>query len=145
MIEFIIKTYCDRVYDDNILFNISLMNMERINELQSNVYIPSNNSFYVIMHFIFFVLYEKSFNYDLKCNDCQQKLEIFKDNYKCIECNHFFCQKCAIIHEKGDVDNILIHIYEVANICEKHCELFTTFCGLCKMNLCNICKQEHYV
>ena len=87
---------------------------------------------------------KNSFNYDLKCNDCQQKLEIFKDNYKCIECNHFFCQKCAIIHEKGDVDNILIHIYEVANICEKHCELFTTFCGLCKMNLCNICKQEHF-
>ena len=84
------------------------------------------------------------FNYDLKCNDCQQKIEIYRENYKCIECNHFYCQKCAIIHEKDDVDNILIPIYEAAYICEKHCELYTSFCGLCKMNLCNICKEEHF-
>ena len=86
---------------------------------------------------------KKFYDYNIKCNECNKKIEVYEDNFKCLDCNHFFCQECAPFHEKIDINNILIHIYESNNMCEKHYELYTTFCGKCKSNLCNKCKEEH--
>ena len=86
---------------------------------------------------------KKHLNYNLKCANCQNEIEIYGNNYKCLGCNKFYCQNCFNDHEKDKLNHILINIYEVSFICEKHYELYSTFCALCKMNLCNLCKEKH--
>lgn len=82
-------------------------------------------------------------NLKINCKNCNNKIEIYENNYKCLNCDKFFCNNCAYDHKKKDVKNILINIYECGYICEEHCELYSSFCGLCKLNLCKICKENH--
>ena len=87
---------------------------------------------------------KKCLDIKIKCGKCDKKIEIYENNYKCIKCNKYYCEECAVEHEKSDINNILINIYEIGYICEEHCELYSTFCGLCKQNLCKICKESHF-
>ena len=82
-------------------------------------------------------------NYKIKCVTCQNEIEIYGNNYKCLQCNHFYCCNCAKNHEKTDINHLLISLYEVSFICEKHYELYLSFCAICKMNLCKVCKDIH--
>ena len=79
----------------------------------------------------------------IKCINCEKKLEIYENNYKCIDCDEFFCENCAEGHQKIEPKNILINMYKTGYICQEHCELYTTFCALCKKNLCELCKDIH--
>ena len=56
---------------------------------------------------------------------------------------NFFCEECAKEHEKIEIKNVLINLYEVGYICEDHCEFYSTSCNICKINLCEICKENH--
>ena len=63
--EFIIKLFGEQ-FDDNILFIISLFNMDLINEFKSKVFIPGNNNFSFLLYFLNTILSKKYFNYDLE-------------------------------------------------------------------------------
>ena len=83
------------------------------------------------------------FDYNIRCANCNDKIEIYKNDYKCIECAKFFCEKCAEQHKNIEAKNILINVNEIGYICEKHINLYSTFCGLCKQNLCDLCREIH--
>lgn len=82
-------------------------------------------------------------NIKINCKSCEKKIEIYENNYKCLKCKEFFCQDCSEAHKNNDIQNILINTYEIGFICEEHLELFSTFCALCKTNLCETCKKSH--
>jgi len=63
--EFIIKVL-GKQFDDNVLFIISLFNMDLINESNSRVFIPGNNHWTFILYFLNTILSKKSFNYNLE-------------------------------------------------------------------------------
>ena len=82
--------------------------------------------------------------FDVKCKKCNKSIEIYDDNnFKCIDCKYIFCQQCAKEHEKIDIKNVLINLYEIGYICEEHYELYSTSCNICQINLCEICKENH--
>ena len=84
------------------------------------------------------------FNFIIKCINCNKNIEIYENNYKCVHCCKLFCHKCATEHRKENIKNVLIKIYEVGYICEEHCQLYSTFCSICKLNLCEFCKENHF-
>ena len=79
----------------------------------------------------------------MKCENCKKNIEIFEKNFNCIKCNNFYCQRCSDLHTKKDINNILINIYELGYICREHCKLYTTYCKICGLNICDICKDIH--
>lgn len=83
-------------------------------------------------------------NFNKKCEKCKNKIEIFENNYKCLQCQKYFCESCADNHKQKDINNILIDLYEVGYICEEHCQRYSTFCALCKQNLCKKCVLSHF-
>jgi hypothetical protein len=86
---------------------------------------------------------ELDFDYNIKCTNCNDKIEIYKNDYKCIECAKFCCEKCAEQHQNIEAKNILINVNEIGHICENHINLYSTFCGHCKQNLCDLCREIH--
>ena len=82
-------------------------------------------------------------NFKINCKNCKNKIELYEKNYKCLNCGKYFCDNCAYDHRKKDIKNVLINIYECGFICEAHCELYSSFCAVCKLNLCEICKETH--
>ena len=83
-------------------------------------------------------------NFQIKCEICGIIIEIYETNFKCITCKKFFCEVCAKKHNKDLIQSVLINIYEIGYICEEHLQKYTTFCGLCKQNLCHKCVNIHY-
>lgn len=81
--------------------------------------------------------------FNIKCKNCNKIIEMYDNNYKCNDCKYFYCQECAREHEKSDIKNVLLNIYEIGYICEEHCELYSTFCNICQINLCQTCKENH--
>ena len=79
----------------------------------------------------------------MKCKACNEVIEIYDNNYKCNDCKNLYCQQCAKEHEKSDIKNVMFNLYELDYICEEHCELYTSSCNVCQINLCEICKESH--
>ena len=86
---------------------------------------------------------KNAINNKSKCEYCKCVIEIYEDNYKCLNCKHFYCKDCSEYHKKEDIKNVLINVYNVGFMCEKHLQLYITFCAKCKKNLCKICKECH--
>ena len=82
-------------------------------------------------------------DFNINCKGCNQRIEIYENNFKCSDCYKFFCEKCAKKHEKENIKNRFINIYEIGYICEEHYELYNSYCRFCKINLCKKCKEIH--
>ena len=76
-------------------------------------------------------------NLTINCKDCGSKIEIYENNYKCINCQDYFCNICANKHERKSINCILICIYEIGFICNEHYRKYKAFCPFCKRNLCD--------
>ena len=75
----------------------------------------------------------------------------------CIKCKYFICKECAKRHNKSpytlnteksetlneDKDSILT-IENSQYFCDKHLLEFKFYCPICKINLCEECKNEHF-
>ena len=60
--------------------------------------------------------------------------------YRCNICKINICPICKLNHNKNH--NIID--YDNKNyICEKHNEIFSSFCKECKNNICMYCEKEH--
>lgn len=82
--------------------------------------------------------------FNIKCEICKINIELFETNYKCLECQKYFCQSCADKHKNNNIQNVLINLYEVGYICEEHCQRYSAFCAECKQNLCKKCVISHF-
>ena len=94
-------------------------------------------------NYLFFCNVQNNLKSKMKCENCKKSIEIFEKNFNCIKCNNFYCQRCSDLHTKKDINNILINIYELGYICREHCKLYTTYCKICGLNICDICKDIH--
>lgn len=83
-------------------------------------------------------------NYDLKCYQCKNKINIYCDNYKCLKCKNIVCNNCYEIHYNNCLLSVLINLYEVGYTCEIHNKKFIDFCELCNKNLCTECEAYHF-
>jgi len=77
------------------------------------------------------------------CDQCKERnMGNVTDNlfFRCPKCNKNLCQICKTIHEpKHNIVN-----YENKNyICDKHGEIFNSYCFDCSKNLCFNCEDEH--
>ena len=87
---------------------------------------------------------KNKFAFYQKCKICNKIIQLYENNYKCNACKNFYCNKCAKEHEKSDIKNVMLNLYELGYICEQHCELYSTSCNICQKNLCEICKESHW-
>ena len=82
--------------------------------------------------------------YNLICYECKKVIKIYYDNYKCLKCKNFICKICKEKHISDCLLSILINLYEVGYICEKHNKKYIDSCDLCNKNLCEDCKSNHF-
>ena len=92
--------------------------------------------------------YEQSQNIDLNkivCTKCNaKKLETYENlMYFCNKCKMVLCPLCKDQHDKLNKAHNAIN-YDFKNYtCEKHNELYNSYCKSCKNNICVKCQKEH--
>ena len=92
---------------------------------------------------ILFNEFEKKQNIDISkniCNICYKKNINNNKLYRCCTCQFNICLICKIKHEKTHK----ITDYDNKNcICNKHDEIYSKYCNLCKENICKLCENMH--
>ena len=92
-----------------------------------------------------FALPKRSFLHALKCAYCMNRC----DNL-CVKCKNLICNKCLKEHCKRPYihrQNNELKIEDPVNsqfICSVHLFNYQFYCPICKINLCEKCKEEHY-
>ena len=92
-----------------------------------------------------FDLPRRSFLHYLKCAYCMNRC----DNL-CVKCKNLICNKCLKEHCKRPYinrQNNELKIEDPVNsqfICSVHLFNYQFYCPICKINLCEKCKEEHY-
>ena len=92
-----------------------------------------------------FDLPRRSFLHYLKCAYCMNRC----DNL-CVKCKNLICNKCLKEHCKRPYinrQNNELKIEDPVNsqfICSIHLFNYQFYCPICKINLCEKCKEEHY-
>ena len=89
--------------------------------------------------------YEKTQFIDLnsiKCCNCKvNKTETYKNMMNiCNICKIILCPLCSLKHDKS---HNLINYDNKNYTCEKHNELYNSYCYDCKSNICLKCQKEH--
>ena len=79
-----------------------------------------------------------------QCNHCHMNIELFENGFKCLKCDNFFCRNCSLNHRNECINFKLINIYDIGFVCPVHCKKYICFCFLCDINLCQICKENHF-
>jgi len=83
------------------------------------------------------------FDYKFQCSCGQFLLDSYK-NYLCSNCQSIVCSSCLNNHFAKCVSIFFIPMNEIDIKCAQHNEKFEAYCGLCEINLCKICCQEHF-
>ena len=88
---------------------------------------------------------------NFNCFYCKKNCELI-----CVRCKYCLCKKCAKKHTRiPEIENILdseensgnnsvINIIKCQYICENHLLEYKFYCPICKINLCQYCKEEHF-
>ena len=77
------------------------------------------------------------------CDDCKinNKQETFeKKFYYCLVCSKNFCPICKSKHDKS---HTIIDYTQRYFICNKHNDIYDSYCDKCKCNLCFQCTKDH--
>ena len=149
----------------NIIVNKKLEGKDNISSLYKSKYIIcpecKENIYFTIKNFkvtledcknghkikdILFNEFEKSQNIDLSkiiCENCKKvnKNETFKNKFFiCNTCNINLCPLCKGFHNKEH--NVID--YDLKDFsCQKHNELYISYCDDCKKDICVLCAKEH--
>ena len=59
--------------------------------------------------------------------------------YKCLTCNDKICPLCKSNHDK---QHKIINYDDKYYICDKHNEIYFSYCEECKINLCALCEEH---
>ena len=76
-----------------------------------------------------------------KCNELLLESNI---NYLCSKCKNIFCSLCLQKHFEACATIFFIPINEIDIWCCQHYAKYEAYCGVCEINLCEKCCQEHY-
>ena len=79
----------------------------------------------------------------IKCDVCKEndKGKTYNNSFfKCLNCKINVCPMCKSNHNK---DHNIINYDDKNYICDKHNELFNSYCYDCQKNLCIFCEKEH--
>ena len=77
---------------------------------------------------------------NIECNICKEtnKYNTYNNEfYKCYECNKNICPLCKLKHNK---EHNIINYDKIHYICNKHDEIFMSYCNKCKINICSLCE-----
>jgi len=89
--------------------------------------------------------------YTFSCFYCKKNC-----NHICVKCKYVMCQKCSKKHIKNpyaltkktkkleSTNKSIICIMNSQYICENHLLQYKFYCPVCKINLCQKCKEEHF-
>ena len=80
---------------------------------------------------------------DIKCGICKENDKGNAYNnlfYICLNCKINLCPLCKSSHDK---EHNIIDYDDKNYVCDKHNELFNSYCNSCKKNLCILCEKEH--
>lgn len=104
----------------------------------------------IIEYSIDFNEVNKPFTYN--CVYCKKKSE-----HICLICKYVLCEECSKEHTRipfvltEEINTILkrgknsiLEINKSQYSCEKHFLEYKFYCPICKINLCNKCKEEHF-
>ena len=65
--------------------------------------------------------------FDIKCQTCDIKLELFERNFCCFQCNKFFCEMCSQKHKNDCLKFSLCKIYNCGFYCKIHNKKYIFF------------------
>ena len=88
---------------------------------------------------------ERSYFHELKCVYCMSKCDKL-----CVKCKNLICKKCLKEHCKSPYihrQNNELKLEDPVNsqfICSIHLYNYQFYCPICKINLCQKCKEEHF-
>ena len=89
--------------------------------------------------------------YTFTCSYCNKTC-----NHICVKCKYIMCQKCSKKHIRNpyalskktkkleNANKSIICIMNNQYICENHLLQYKFYCPVCKINLCQKCKEEHF-
>lgn len=86
---------------------------------------------------------QDNFDYKFRCRCGEFVLESYK-NYLCSNCQRIVCSSCLNKHFEKCISIFFIPMNEIDIKCTHHNEKFEAYCGICEINLCKICCQEHF-
>ena len=76
----------------------------------------------------------------IKCNKCEKENNNNIQFYRCNICKINLCSECVKSHDKSHkINKSNKKIY----LCEIHEEPYTDYCINCKLNICELCKDQH--
>ena len=112
------------IQDFDVLLEMILTQTRKIvNADAGSIYIPEGNNLKIkcLNCKNKFRLYKsEEFQYNYKCVECDQKIILYKQNYKCTKCKKFLCSKCLNKHCDNCLSLRFIKLYEVGYKCEIH-------------------------
>jgi len=154
-------------FDETILPNVNLFCIDCYQIPEYKIEIGENNSISLIHKCIQLdkkiclksLIKSISFEYNKinKCIYCQKEC-----NDICIECKQYICNECGQYHipnkdikqnsfylfeEKDPQIKLKKYIYEINDlqyICKSHYIQYEYFCPVCRINLCEKCKNYHW-
>ena len=83
-------------------------------------------------------------NYKIKCSCCDENLLFFYKNFLCSKCKKIICKKCTLIHFNECLPLFFLPLSDVGLKCVEHNRNYALFCDKCELNMCDLCKNEHY-
>ena len=98
---------------------------------------------------IFLKNFEKSQRIDeskIICNKCEQRNKnksYNKEFFTCTNCNKNLCPLCMPAHKRENKEHSIINYDQKNYICFEHGVNFSSYCKVCKQNLCSACENQH--
>ena len=98
---------------------------------------------------IFLKNFEKSQRIDeskIICNKCEQRNKnksYNKEFFTCTNCNKNLCPLCMPAHKRENKEHTIINYDQKNYICFEHGVNFSSYCKVCKQNLCSACENQH--
>ena len=71
--------------------------------------------------------------YELICSEFKQIIVIYNNNYKCLKCKCFICNKCKKNHMENCKFCSFINLYDIGYICEGHKKKNIDSCEMCNI------------
>ena len=107
--------------------------------------INNHNNSYSLKQFLESQIIDEN---EIKCDLCENKKYLYKDNFFICSCKKKICQLCMIKHTKNNAlddlnEHNILYYNKRYSICNKHLIEFISYCSFCNSNLCEKCEKEH--
>ena len=134
----------DNIYENLICpncKNLTFLNLNdnNINNCKNHNTNESSYEYKSIMEFMNNQIIDEK---EIKCNLCNNKKSLYRNNFYICSCNKKVCQLCINKH-KNNKKHKLMFYNKRYTICNKHLIEFISYCSICNLNLCEKCEKAH--